>query len=367
RQNLPEPGAQESQRAYVAPRTELEKALAEIWQAVLKVEQVGLHDNFFELGGDSILSLQVVGKSRVLKAQGFSLKLRDLIQKPTIAELTGATTTVAPSPILALNRAVPGGAPLFCVHAGFGTVFDYEPLARRLEGRRQVLAIQSRKLLDPAWQDTSLQAMADDYVELIRARQPQGPYHLLGWSLGSTLATLMAARLEQQGQSVAFLGLADPFVPAPWVRETPMPDWRTDLTGFIGVLMPDCPSLPAAPAEETLANLVSVLSAALIATGASGEGRYTALGAEEMAQVFLVARQLKQLSRQLDSCPRLGVAPTCWWVTEREDDRELLARQVGHPDIDGQLLACGHFEVPHAALFLNTVEDALALAPVTLS
>ncbi|WP_297836666.1 amino acid adenylation domain-containing protein, partial [Pseudomonas sp.] len=41
RQNLPEPGAQESQRAYVAPRTELEKALAEIWQAVLKVEQVG--------------------------------------------------------------------------------------------------------------------------------------------------------------------------------------------------------------------------------------------------------------------------------------------------------------------------------------
>jgi amino acid adenylation domain-containing protein len=366
RQNLPEPGAQESQRAYVAPRTELERALAEIWQAVLKVERVGLHDNFFELGGDSILSLQVVGKSRVLKAQGFSLKLRDLIQKPTIADLTGATTAAMPSPILALNREVPGVAPLFCVHAGFGTVFDYEPLARRLEGRRQVQAIQSRKLLDPAWQDSSLQAMADDYVELLRARQPQGPYHLLGWSLGSTLATLMAARLEQLGQTVAFLGLADPFVPAPWVRETPLSDWRVDLAGFINVLLPDCPLLPAGPTEETLANLITVLSAALIATGASGEGRYTVLGAEEMAQVFCVARQLKQLSRQLDSCPRLDVAPTCWWVAEREDDRELLARQLGHVDLDGQLLACGHFEVPHAPLFLSTLEHVLAFAPATL-
>jgi amino acid adenylation domain-containing protein len=370
RQNLPEPGAQESLRPYVAPRTELERALADIWQAVLKVEQVGLHDNFFELGGDSILSLQVVGKAKVLKAKGFSLKLRDLIQKPTIAELTGAnnvaSSATAPSPMLALNRAVPDVAPLFCVHAGFGTVFDYEPLARRLEGQRQVLAIQSRKLLDPNWQDSSLVAMAEDYVELMRARQPRGPYYLLGWSLGSTLATLMAARLEQQGQNVAFLGLADPFVPAPWVRETAMADWREDLNGFIKVLLPECPPLPAAQGDETLANLTAVLHAALIATGASGEGRYTALGAEEMAQVFCVARQLKQLSRQLDSCPRLAAAPICWWVDDREDDRELLATQVGHAELDGQLLACGHFEVPHASLFLSTLEDALALAPETL-
>jgi thioesterase domain-containing protein len=252
------------------------------------------------------------------------------------------------------------------VHAGFGTVFDYEPLARRLEGQRQVLAIQSRKLLDPNWQESSLQAMADDYVELIRARQPQGPYHLLGWSLGSTLATLIAARLEQQGQNLGFLGLADPFVPAPWVRETAMADWREDLEGFIQVLMPECPPLPEVSGEETLANLTSVLHAALMATGASGEGRYTALGAEEMAQVFCVARQLKQLSRQLDSCPRLETAPTCWWVNGREDDRDLLASQIGQPDLDGQLLDCGHFEVPHAPLFLNTLEETLALAPEIL-
>ncbi|WP_139140591.1 AMP-binding protein, partial [Pseudomonas aeruginosa] len=45
--------------AYVAPRNELELALAGIWQEVLGIARIGVHDNFFELGGDSILSMQV--------------------------------------------------------------------------------------------------------------------------------------------------------------------------------------------------------------------------------------------------------------------------------------------------------------------
>nr|WP_245213874.1 alpha/beta fold hydrolase [Pseudomonas aeruginosa] len=143
-----------------------------------------------------------------------------------------------PSPILALNAAVDGCPPLFCVHAGFGTVFDYEPLARRLNGRRSVLAIQARSLLDPNWRDASLQRMAEDYVALIRQRQAEGPYHLLGWSLGGTLGMLMAAELERQGQQVAFLGLLDSYVPEPrrpppmtgaricWTSSASAPAWK---------------------------------------------------------------------------------------------------------------------------------------------
>ncbi|WP_414058543.1 amino acid adenylation domain-containing protein [Pseudomonas sp. HR96] len=361
RQNLPQPEAVQSQRAYVEPRSEVERALAAIWQAVLKVEQVGLHDNFFELGGDSILSLQVVGKARALKKLGLNLKLRDLIQRPTIAELTGTAPTSPRSSLLALNSEVAQVAPLFCVHAGYGTVFDYEPLARRLDGQRQVIAIQARKLLDPSWDDQSLPAMAADYVRMIRARQPEGPYHLLGWSLGSTLATLMAAALEQDGEEVAFLGLADPFVPAPWVREAPLPDWRADLAGFASVLLPEGPALPALPPTESAANVLAALHAALVAGGSNAEGRYAALGAEEMAQVFAVARQLKRLSRELDRCPAVQAAATCWWVAERDDDRDLLAEQLQQPGLRGCLLPGGHFDVPHAAKFLDTLEHALEL------
>ena len=43
--------------------------------------------------------------------------------------------------------------------------------------------------------------------------QPEGPYHLIGWSLGGTLAAMIAARLEADAQTVAFLGLIDPFIP----------------------------------------------------------------------------------------------------------------------------------------------------------
>ncbi len=51
RKALPAPQADLSQSRYLAPQTPLEQALAQIWQAVLKVERVGLGDNFFELGG----------------------------------------------------------------------------------------------------------------------------------------------------------------------------------------------------------------------------------------------------------------------------------------------------------------------------
>ena len=51
---------------FVSPRTQLEKNIAEAWQATLGIEQVGIDDKFFDLGGDSLLALQVVStlKSR---------------------------------------------------------------------------------------------------------------------------------------------------------------------------------------------------------------------------------------------------------------------------------------------------------------
>ncbi|PGE68892.1 hypothetical protein COM70_27440, partial [Bacillus toyonensis] len=63
RKALPLPDAA-PQQAYVAPESEVQKALAAIWSDVLGVEHVGLEDNFFELGGDSIISIQVVSRAR---------------------------------------------------------------------------------------------------------------------------------------------------------------------------------------------------------------------------------------------------------------------------------------------------------------
>lgn len=69
---------------YAAPRNEVERQLAEIWQTVLKVERVGIHDNFFSLGGDSILNLQIIARAGQL---GYTLTPKQLFERRTIAEL----------------------------------------------------------------------------------------------------------------------------------------------------------------------------------------------------------------------------------------------------------------------------------------
>ena len=66
------------------PRAPVERALADIWSQVLRVEQVGVYDRFFELGGDSILSIQVIARA---KKAGLRLTLKQIFQHQTIAEL----------------------------------------------------------------------------------------------------------------------------------------------------------------------------------------------------------------------------------------------------------------------------------------
>ena len=73
---------------YVAPRSETERRLAELWQEVLGVSEVGAHDNFFEMGGDSLLATLLVG--RIGDAFGADLSLRTMFDAPTPAEMAVA-------------------------------------------------------------------------------------------------------------------------------------------------------------------------------------------------------------------------------------------------------------------------------------
>ncbi|MCC5644523.1 amino acid adenylation domain-containing protein [Nostoc sp. CHAB 5824] len=89
---LPDP---ELSGNFVAPRTAVEKILADIWAQVLRLEQVGIQDNFFELGGDSILSIQIVAKAN---QAGFQLTPKQVFDRPTIAELAA---------VVRINESIP--------------------------------------------------------------------------------------------------------------------------------------------------------------------------------------------------------------------------------------------------------------------
>ena len=73
-----------TQADYVAPRNDAESQLAEIWQQVLQVPQVGVHDNFFDLGGDSILAIQIIARCH---RRGLQLTPAQLFDLQTVGSL----------------------------------------------------------------------------------------------------------------------------------------------------------------------------------------------------------------------------------------------------------------------------------------
>lgn len=86
---LPEPKAEDLPTLeYVAPATETEKAIANIWRDVLKLEQVGRKDNFFGLGGHSLIATQVV--SRIRQALQLDVPLKKLFEHPTLQDYAAA-------------------------------------------------------------------------------------------------------------------------------------------------------------------------------------------------------------------------------------------------------------------------------------
>ncbi|MFI6015647.1 amino acid adenylation domain-containing protein [Streptomyces sp. NPDC051243] len=70
---------------YVAPRTDSERRIAEIWRDALGVERVGVRDGFFDLGGDSIRAVALVG---ALRAQGVDIAVRDVLEARTVERLS---------------------------------------------------------------------------------------------------------------------------------------------------------------------------------------------------------------------------------------------------------------------------------------
>ncbi|CAM3994351.1 amino acid adenylation domain-containing protein [Bordetella bronchialis] len=399
REALPAPGAG-TRRGYVAPSTEAARQLAAIWQEVLGVPRVGQTDNFFELGGDSLLSLKMLGRVRQLDQPEWAFSLRDLMQRPTIAGLLGLEETAAAAPV-PLNGGQGAGAPLFCVHAGMGTLYDYQPLARRFDGIRPVYGLPCRMLLDGAHQDCSLAQMADDYCAMVTAARPSGPIHLLGWSLGGTLAALMAQRLEAQGRAVAFLGLVDPYVSG--LETAPLRDWREDLLDYARLMVPDVPaarvdafraawradegpvSFPGAVHDRALATRrpdgetgapVAATDGDEAASGLTQEAAegwlgellrgasagQAALGAQELARIFLVARRLQVLSLQAGPAGRVGALPRCWWRADRDPvQRWSLSAQLGHAaGAVHRTLDADHYGIVRADTLLEQVAADLA-------
>ena len=87
RRALPPPDSSRPgmEQSYVAPRTPAETAMAEIWQEVLDLEQIGVHDDFFDLGGQSLKATLLANRIRV--AFHIEMHIVSIFRAPTVAGL----------------------------------------------------------------------------------------------------------------------------------------------------------------------------------------------------------------------------------------------------------------------------------------
>ncbi|WP_255663135.1 non-ribosomal peptide synthetase [Myxococcus sp. RHSTA-1-4] len=148
RKALPAPeGVRAAAREYVAPRTETERRLTELWSSLLGVRQVGVEDDFFSLGGDSILALRIVARAR---QAGLHLTARQLFQHPTVAGLAQVVGNAGPVAGWARDEAGTAGTALSPVQQGLlfqvllepGTEAYFEQLSWTLAGPLDVDALR---------------------------------------------------------------------------------------------------------------------------------------------------------------------------------------------------------------------------------
>ncbi|MCC2274665.1 amino acid adenylation domain-containing protein [Streptomyces sp. ET3-23] len=253
---LPVPGAAEA-AGGTAPRDATEETLHGIVTEVLGVSGFGVEHNLFDAGMDSMKSLRLVSGAR--KA-GLEITIADVFVHQSVEALAGACrpepAVVEPDPaprsgaeVMAevigasaeLDYADPFSAmlcikptgdrpPVFCLHSGVGFSLPYMPLAQHLGEEHPIYGIQAPCVVDFAPLPGSIEEIATDYIRMIKQVRPEGPYHLLGWSFGGTIAYEIAVQLRAAGDEVGVLSVLDAY------PRTGVPDDRDEQSLFAWLL-----------------------------------------------------------------------------------------------------------------------------------
>jgi len=217
RKTLPDPGSVALIQGR-QPAPGLESEIAALFMRLLNVPTLNVDDDFFALGGHSLLAMRLAAELR--KQYNKAIAVSQIMVAPSVARLAmllrddaslAAAKKASFSPILRLREG--RGMPLICIHPASGFAWQYSALLRYLPVDRPVIGLQSPRPDGVIGTCADLDQVCEQHLRALRSIQPTGPYALLGYSLGGTIAQGMAARLQQAGETVSFLGLLDTYPP----------------------------------------------------------------------------------------------------------------------------------------------------------
>ncbi|MCX2182267.1 amino acid adenylation domain-containing protein [Streptomyces sp. SKN60] len=209
-------------RDAVPPRDSLELQVLEIWRAMLGSDQFGVTDNFFQVGGHSLLALQLLAE--ITRKLGSRLPISVLFESGTVEGLARAIRAQDGWQPTAIVPIRPGGSkpPVFCVHAGGGSVMGYLDLARSLPADVPVYGLESVGLDGRATPLDRVQDMAERYAaEIARLLDAEADGKagdtssctVIGWGLGAVFAYAVSEQLRTLGRPVAALVVVDGAAP----------------------------------------------------------------------------------------------------------------------------------------------------------
>jgi amino acid adenylation domain-containing protein len=195
---------------YIAPQTEIEIQLTEIWQDSLKLERVGTNDNFFDLGGHSLLGVMLVSTMKAHFSET-GLQVRDIFEHPTIATIApiiagGDRVQSAGGHYMArLNDFVPGKTCIYCVPGAGGIGSTFAEIARIANGQLNILAFTHAGIIGDEQPHQSIEHCAQQFVDELMADEQAQCYHIAGHSYGGFVALEMVYRLRQLGKEATLI------------------------------------------------------------------------------------------------------------------------------------------------------------------
>lgn len=217
---LPQVGSGNAKIQRRAPMEGLERVIADTFQKLLQCDhEISAEDDFFTLGGHSLLAVRLASTLRRTldlpvtigqimlspKVSSLAAKLRDSSNRKAWSD--AGFETILP---LRLNKQ---GKKIFCFHPASGFSWQFSVLQRYLNPHWSLIGIQSATLDGVLATSERLEDLVESHFKTVIQECPNGPYFLLGYSLGGTVAHSLAAKLLATGRKVSFLGLLDTWPP----------------------------------------------------------------------------------------------------------------------------------------------------------
>ncbi len=204
----------------LAPSDEIETKLLAIWQDLLGVVNLCVTDNFFDMGGHSLLITRMLIE---IEAQwDRDMPTNILFEAPTIRQLATFLRNEDPNadrPTVVPFLTAGSQPPVFCVPGARGNLLFAHSLVQYWGDREHpIYGLQEPPSDAPKSLSMSIPSIATYYLNQLKTIQTEGPYYLVGYSVGGLIAYEMAQQLRSQGQEVALLGLLDPVPPIAAIR-----------------------------------------------------------------------------------------------------------------------------------------------------